>query len=70
MTDGGVTKPKFFYAHNLLGTSSITGLNIEVGQTLPSDRRKLWSLSRILSKKNAESKLTSSTEHSCAMLLR
>ncbi|KAK3075477.1 Polygalacturonase 1 [Teratosphaeriaceae sp. CCFEE 6253] len=28
-TNGGKTKPKFFYAHNLLGTSSITGINIK-----------------------------------------
>ncbi|TVY26645.1 Polygalacturonase [Lachnellula hyalina] len=27
-TNGGKTKPKFFYAHSLTGTSSITGLNI------------------------------------------
>jgi len=27
-TNGGKTKPKFFYAHSLKGTSSITGLNI------------------------------------------
>jgi polygalacturonase len=26
--NGGKTKPKFFYAHSLTGTSSITGLNI------------------------------------------
>ncbi|RDW62700.1 hypothetical protein BP5796_11002 [Coleophoma crateriformis] len=28
-SNGGVTKPKFFYAHSLKGTSSITGLNIQ-----------------------------------------
>ncbi|RDW82043.1 hypothetical protein BP6252_03155 [Coleophoma cylindrospora] len=28
-SNGGVTKPKFFYAHSLKGTSSITGLNIK-----------------------------------------
>jgi len=28
-TNGGKTKPKFFYAHDLLGSSSITGLNIK-----------------------------------------
>lgn len=27
-SNGGKTKPKFFYAHSLKGTSSITGLNI------------------------------------------
>jgi polygalacturonase len=27
-SNGGKTKPKFFYAHGLTGTSSITGLNI------------------------------------------
>lgn len=27
-SNGGKTKPKFFYAHSLTGTSSITGLNI------------------------------------------
>ncbi|TVY83815.1 Polygalacturonase [Lachnellula suecica] len=27
-TNGGKTKPKFFYAHSLSGTSSITGLNV------------------------------------------
>lgn len=27
-TNGGKTKPKFFYAHSLTGTSSIKGLNI------------------------------------------
>jgi galacturan 1,4-alpha-galacturonidase len=27
-SNGGKTKPKFFYAHDLTGTSSITGLNI------------------------------------------
>ncbi|RDW57451.1 hypothetical protein BP6252_13789 [Coleophoma cylindrospora] len=28
-SNGGVTKPKFFYAHSLKGSSSITGLNIQ-----------------------------------------
>ncbi|KUJ18181.1 putative endo-polygalacturonase, partial [Mollisia scopiformis] len=28
-SNGGKTKPKFFYAHSLKGTSSITGLNIK-----------------------------------------
>lgn len=28
-SNGGKTKPKFFYAHKLTGTSSITGLNIK-----------------------------------------
>jgi len=28
-TNGGKTKPKFFYAHSLTGTSSITGLNVK-----------------------------------------
>lgn len=27
-SNGGTTKPKFFYAHSLTGTSSITGLNV------------------------------------------
>ena len=27
-SNGGKTKPKFFYAHSLTGTSSITGINI------------------------------------------
>jgi len=27
-SNGGVTKPKFFYAHDLTGTSTISGLNI------------------------------------------
>lgn len=27
-SNGGVTKPKFFYAHSLKGTSTITGINI------------------------------------------
>jgi polygalacturonase len=27
-SNGGKTKPKFFYAHSLTGTSSITGLNV------------------------------------------
>lgn len=27
-SNGGKTKPKFFYAHSLTGTSSISGLNI------------------------------------------
>jgi polygalacturonase len=28
-SNGGKTKPKFFYAHSLTGTSSITGLNVK-----------------------------------------